>query len=286
MPFLRALVIYLTISMPAFAQGIPQWITPYVSDFADVLTAPEEARLTENLQRLRADPGVEVAVMTVESLRDYGFEADISTFAKNVFNQWNIGDSSRNDGILILVSTGDREIRIALGSGYPAVWDARAQRVIDAIMLPLLRDGHYPASLNAGLDGLERHVIRPHRAGVNFTGTEDMPEAPSEGILDKLLFGAVIAFVLGTIGWQQRHRLGDRIALQRGCPRCGAKGIVLRESDDPAQDTKTISRECPSCGWESRRSENITSRQSGEDGDGSDGFGGGSSSGGGASGRY
>lgn len=286
MSVLRALVIYLGLALPTLAQGLPDWITPYVSDFAEVLSPAEEARLTAKLERLRQDPGVEVAVVTVARLRDYGFESDIAKFSKDLFNQWGIGNSSRNDGALILVSTQDREVRIALGSGYSALWDARAQRVIDAIMLPLLTEGHYPAGLNAGLDGLERHVLRPHRDGVAFVGTEDMPEPPSEGILDKLLFGAVIAFVLGTIGWQQRHRYADRIAVRRGCPSCGSKRVVLQVNDDPAMGLKTIRRECLECGWHSSRDEDLTSRQSGEDGGGSEGFGGGGSSGGGASGRY
>lgn len=288
---LRALAVLLALALPGAAQTLPDPLSPFVSDFAGVLDEAAEARLTEHLRSLRADPGVEVAVVTVTRLADHGGAA-LEPFATALFNAWGIGDPQANDGVLLLLAVQDRAARIELGAGYPPVWDNRAQRVMDALMVPRFADADYPGGLEAGLQGLEDYILRPFKGGAAVTGTEDMPDAPGGGIGgDLLIFLAFVAGIFGWQGWRARHRIGDMAAVLRPCPTCGGRGVVVDretvlEPGEATPGTRRISRRCPDCGWHRDRSETVPSLAAQRDSGSGGGFGGGRSSGGGASGRW
>jgi uncharacterized protein len=287
----RALAIVLALALPGAARQMPQPLSPHVSDFAGVLDEAAEARLTAHLQALRADPGVEVAVVTVARLADHGGAA-LEPFATALFNAWGIGDAQANDGVLLLLAVQDRAARIELGAGYPPVWDNRALRVMDALMVPRFADGDYPAGLEAGLQGLEEYILRPFKSGAAVSGTEDMPDLPGGGIgADLLIFLAFVAGIFGWQGWRARHRIGDMAAVFRPCPTCSGRGVVVeRETvSEPGETTPgmvRVTRRCPTCGWHHDRSDPLPSLSAQKDSGSGGGFGGGRSSGGGASGRW
>lgn len=291
---LRALAVVLALALPGAAQDLPAPLAPFVSDFAGVLDASAEARLTERLRALRADPGVEVAVVTLARLP--GGAEGLEAYATGLFNAWGIGDAEANDGVLLLLAVEDRAARIELGAGYPPVWDNRAQRVMAALMVPRFAAGDPAGGLEAGLQGLEAYILRPFKAGAAVQGTDDMPAVPEGGSggglgADVLIFVAFVAGIFGLQGWRARHRIGDRLAQRRPCPGCGRAGVVVeRVATLPPGETtpgsETVSRRCPACGWHLDRSEPLPSRAAKREGGGSGGFGGGRSSGGGASGRW
>ena len=283
---LRLLAVLLVLALPSRAEPPPQ-LTETVSDFAEVLQQADEIEISDQLSGLRQDPGVEVAVVTIDSPAAYGGPEPLAAFAKALFNAWGIGDARRNDGVLVLLAMEDREMRITLGSGYPPVWDGRAQRVIDALMLPKLAEGDTAGAIRAGLQGIEDHILRPHRAGAVFTGTEGMPEPPSDfGGLDFALFAAVILGAGGLIGWQNRHRIGDRIAIRRPCPNCGRIGVVLETLPRDLSGNAILRRNCPNCDWHEDRAQTPAETRAADDDRDDGGFGGGQSSGGGAGGRW
>ena len=283
---LRPLAVLVVLALPAQAE-LPRPLTHTVSDFAEVLQEADEIEISDRLSRLRQDPGSEVAVVTLRSPAAYGGPEPLAAFAKALFNAWGIGDARRNDGVLVLLAMDERELRIALGAGYPPVWDGRAQRVIEALMLPKLKAGDTAGAILAGLQGIEDHILRPYHAGARVLGTEGMPEAPSDfGGLDFALFAAVILGAGGLIGWQNRHRLGDRLAGYRPCPSCGRPGVRVETLPAGLSGAQIVRRHCPNCGWHSDRSQSAEASHRSDDNDGGGGFGGGHSSGGGAGGRW
>lgn len=292
MTLLRGLLLLLLMALPLRAEEFPAPLSVHVSDFAPILDPETTARLTAHLSALREDPGVEVAIVTIGSQSDFGDHGDLAALGKALFNHWGIGNPQRNDGVLVLMAVEDREIRIALGTGYPPVWDGRAQRVIDALILPAFHEGRYGEGLEAGLAGLETHLIRPFRAGITFEGTEGMPDAP-QGMSAIPFLLIVTAAIAWTIGWPRRYRILDAIALRRACPACGTHGVFIERTTGDDGRTLVV-RRCPQCGHASERFEGRGDGSHGEGGhDSASGggsssgdFGGGSSGGGGASGRW
>lgn len=310
---LQTLLLVLTLA--GFGQAaqaeLPQPITHYLSDFADALPGGEEIELADQLALWRQTTGIDVAVATIGSPADYGAAPDLAAFSKALFNQWGIGDPVAQDGILLVLALQSREVRIALGTGYPPVWDGRAHRVIEAIMLPKLAQGDAVGALRDGLQGIEDYIVQPFAEGRPVRGTEDMPGERRGGIdLDLAIFLAAALAALSFIFWGNRHDIGDWLAKRRPCPSCGHRGVVVERQDTtgPEGPMRQIRRRCPGCGWhEDRRSpqpgrqrrddrephdgsgrESAAERDSGGhrgEGGGGEG-GGGQSSGGGASGRW
>ncbi len=303
MKFLPALAFALTLTPFAFAgaalsQTLPQPISDTISDFAEALDPVAESRIAGMLARTLAETGVQMVVVTMPTIEAFGGEGmRLDAYAKALFNDWGVGEAARNDGILMLVATDAREVRIALGSGYDTVYDGRAARVLSTAVLPELLQGRLAEGIEAGITSSRERLIAPFLEGRPVTLTEGF--APESSSLAPWLAGA------GAVGagfilliWRSRQA-------KKRCPRCGEATLNrTREVIEPASRTSSGTGiehlTCSNCGFVDRRFFTVgkgtssgSSRDrnngggggSGRGGD-SGGFGGGQSSGGGASGKW
>lgn len=245
--FLIALVLAL-IPMMAPAQEklpYPQYYSVLTNDFADILSPEAEALINAELQAARDQRGREMAVVTIRSREDYLPSSSIASFAKDLFNGWGIGNAERNDGILLLVAIDDREMRIALGAGYPARQDGIAARIIQNDIIPAFRDGRVADGLLLGTRAALAQLRLPDDPVQETDSTssapgaiEQAPEPRAIGLLDRTLaffdsnpIGAVIlaaiTAVAGFFGLRgfQRYR-------PRKCPQCGKLMLRLGEAQE------------------------------------------------------
>jgi uncharacterized protein len=83
---------------------------------------------------------------------------EIEQYSIRVVEQWKLGRGSVNgkrvdDGVLLLVATGDRRVRFEVGYGLEGVLpDATCNRIIDETIKPAFRQGNYYGGIEAGLD--------------------------------------------------------------------------------------------------------------------------------------
>lgn len=132
----------------------------YVNDFASVLSAADEIYLEDYLNTLERDTSAEVAVVTVTSLDGMTIEE----YANRLFAQWGIGKKQKDNGVLLLVSTGDRSVRIEVGYGLePILPDGRAGEIIRTAIVPQFRAGNYPRGIGQALDRIAQ-IIRERQA--------------------------------------------------------------------------------------------------------------------------
>lgn len=232
---MRAFVflLFCLLPSPILAQGYPVNTSTYVNDFADLIDPETEAHITEMLREVRQQRGVEMTVVTIASRTDYGPSDNLRDFATGLFNTWGVGDPTRNDGILILVAAADREMRIALGSGYPPTFDDRMQAVVDHYFLPWFREGDYAAGISAGT----AETIR--RSALDYVdpppgtqpGAPDFDSTPAWLIWLLSAFGGVIVIGSGGFGIRQlnRRRLRNR---PPACQKCGRIMQRLEEDED------------------------------------------------------
>jgi uncharacterized protein len=294
---LRVLALLFAFSSAVAAQSLPQPVSDTVSDFAAVLDATEEGRIQRALQQVRDETGVQMVVVTMPSLAVYGGAGmRLDAYAKALFNAWGVGGADRNDGIMMLVVTDDREVRIALGSGYDAVYDGRAARVLSTAVLPEFREGRLANGIEAGITSARDRLITPFLAGQPVSLTDGFAEEGGVGSALPIIggiggFGALLAFGI----WRG-------VQSRRKCPKCGKFTLTrTKEVITPAgmfsSGTGLEHLNCSSCGHTDRRTYTIRTSSSrdrdrgstlGSSGGGrsSGGFGGGRSSGGGASGKW
>lgn len=158
----------------------------YVNDFAEVFSEEQKSRLMENAIKLSDKyDGAQVVITTVKSLDSNAIE----DYSYEMYNQYGIG---KNDmGILILLSTGDRQIRIEVGKAMEAyINDSKAGRFIDKYAIPSLKENKF----DEGLIKLQEALISEVQVNLDKekNNTSDIEETPKKEIDS----GKVLRFVL------------------------------------------------------------------------------------------
>lgn len=164
----------------------------YLHDGAGVLSAECEAELIPFLQRVERESGVELVVVTIDRIpqsNPRGFIAGrkesmtIEAYAKAMFNRYEIGNASPNQGVMLLVAKHDRKCRIELGAGYSASTDQVAKQIIDRTIVPAFRGGDYETGIRDGVTEI----------ATSIAGMKTSEQADQRGT-------AWILIPLGTIG--------------------------------------------------------------------------------------
>lgn len=151
---LLAAVLLAACSAQQGGEAAPSAQTGRVRDFADLLTPVQEARLAARLEEAQRLYGPEVGIVTVRSLEG----RPIAALANDYAQRWGLGDPNR-DGLIILVAPNERQVRIGTAGGVERAYsDARAQHVIDGVMLEHFRQHHWNRGLAAGLDLIIGHM--------------------------------------------------------------------------------------------------------------------------------
>ena len=141
----------------AAAQTFPALTGPVV-DGANVIPDDVEARITGKLTAIKAQSQRQLQVVTVASLDGY----DITDYANRLFRTWQLGDKSRNDGVMLLIAPGERRMRIEVGYGMePIITDGFSFLVINKIITPKFKAGDLPGGIEAGTDALITQMTLP-----------------------------------------------------------------------------------------------------------------------------
>jgi uncharacterized protein len=221
------------IGAPLCAQDYPSYGDKYINDFAGLLSPEAEARLRPMMIALFEETDIEFTIVTVNRMRDHGHSGEIEPFATGLFNDWGVGDSEWDDGVMLLVARDDRQTRIELGAGYSRADDRVAQRIIDETILPEFRRDSYESGIERGAVRLmaDLREIRPERKTGFFAWLETGFFAWLGRAVEHL--GAWILAILAPIGagaaWLARQAARYR---PRVCPNDGTKMALLDEFAD------------------------------------------------------
>ena len=156
-PLRALLLLFLLIAAPAAAQNFPK-LTGRVVDAAGLLSAQDQAALTQKLASLEQATSRQLVVATVTDLQGYPIE----DYGYRLGRNWGIGQKGANNGVILLVSKGDRKVRIEVGYGLePILTDALSNQIIQDQILPAFKKGDYPGGINAGVDAIAQQLQAP-----------------------------------------------------------------------------------------------------------------------------
>jgi len=120
-----------------------------VSDQAHIFSMAQRVSLGDKLTKFESESSNQVVVLTIDNLH----EEPIEMFAYKVFNKNNLGQKEKDNGLLILFSKQDREVRIEVGEGLePYITDAFARRIIETIMIPEFKNENYYKGIDKATD--------------------------------------------------------------------------------------------------------------------------------------
>lgn len=147
----------LVASAAALAQGVLP-VPPLagrVIDQTGTLDAAQHAALSQKLATIEQTLGSQVVVMLVPTTQP----EDIAAYAQRVGDSWKVGRRHVGDGLLIVVATQDRRVRIEVAKALEgAIPDLMAQRIINEHITPAFKAGDYVGGLNAAVDAVAARI--------------------------------------------------------------------------------------------------------------------------------
>ena len=120
----------------------------WVTDSAEILSDSTEAQLNQMIEQLEAKNGTELAVVTVPLTAP---AASPKEFTTELFNYWGIGKKEQDNGVLFLISVGERRVEIETGYGIEGILpDAKVGRIIDTKIVPRFKQEDFDGGTLAG----------------------------------------------------------------------------------------------------------------------------------------
>ncbi len=148
----------LLFSLPCNAVNVQEVPNPrqeyggWVTDMAEILTDDTETRLNQMISQLEIKNGTELAVVTVPETAPSDTP---KTFTTELFNYWGIGKKEQDNGVLFVISVGDRRVEIETGYGVEGILpDAKVGRIIDTKITPHFKQGNFDRGTLAGTQAL------------------------------------------------------------------------------------------------------------------------------------
>jgi uncharacterized protein len=202
------------VATTAWAQPDTPELTRPVNDFASVID-PNSARELESLIRaLQETTGDVVVVATVDSLQG----EDVYQYAERMFRNRGkgIGQSGKDNGLLVLVAVKDRQIKIEVGYDLEQfITDGFAGETIRQEIAPRFRQGQYGAGIVAGVQRLIGRIGEGRNVAIPGAPreTRDRRRATRGGSGGNLIIALVVLFIVingiaGRLGRGRRRRWG------------------------------------------------------------------------------
>jgi len=181
----------------AFGLEVPK-LNRRVTDLAGILSPSEQARLEENLMAFENETSNQVAVLIINSLEGEAIEQ----YSIRVVDQWKLGTTDRENGVLLLIVVQDRQMRIEVGYGLEgALTDLISFQIIRNVIAPEFRKGNFYAGIDQGTRAImlatkNEYQGDPHKQ-------QQYSEERAKSLASRVFF---IIFILLFIGGGRRGR--------------------------------------------------------------------------------
>jgi len=203
------LVISVLISAFAFAQNeIPARPNPprFVNDFARMLTPEQSQALEQKLVAYDDSTSNQISVVVVNTLNGM----DPAQYATELGEKWGVGGAQFDNGVVVLVSTGEaeggrRKAFIAVGRGLEgAIPDITAGHIIDDYLVPNLRGRDFYRAFDQTTSALIQAAAGEYKAPPGYR------KRKGGGVsMGKIIIGLIILWaILGMFGGRGGGRGG------------------------------------------------------------------------------
>ena len=197
MPAARRIALLLFVCAAAFAVD---WKTlqpqGYVSDFAGVIDATSRSELERYAAAVERATGAQMSFVVLPSLQG----EPVEDVANTVYRAWGVGQKGKDEGLMLLLSVGDRRSRLEVGYGLePVIPDGYAGSILRE-MAPALRQNHYGEALLAAATTLGERIASAKGVSIDTaTPQRRIRREPVQDIPWPMLLGGLIMllFLIG-----------------------------------------------------------------------------------------
>jgi uncharacterized protein len=204
----------LFVATHAWAQPETPELTGPVNDFANVIDTDSERQLESLIRSLQETTGDVVVVATIDSLQG----EDIYQYAERMFRNRGkgIGQSGKDNGLLVLVAVKDRNIKIETGYDLEQfITDGFAGETIRQEIAPRFRQGAYGPGLVAGVQRLIGRIAEGRNVSIQGAPrVRERQRSRSSGSGGNLIISLIVLLIV-------INAIAGRIGRRRGGRRWG-----------------------------------------------------------------
>ncbi|MBF0559672.1 MAG: TPM domain-containing protein [Nitrospirae bacterium] len=164
-----ACLLFFFVAAPAISavSEIPASPSEYVVDLAGIVDDATKSRLNSSLHELEEKTTVQMVILTVKGLDGLSIE-DVSI---KTVEKWKLGQKGKDNGILLLVSMGDKKYRFEIGYGLEQVLpDSLVGSLGRSYLVPNFRKGDYGAGIAGAAFAVMRTIASAQK--VELSGAE------------------------------------------------------------------------------------------------------------------
>ena len=194
----------------------------YVADPANLVSTEAEAAANETLWHLRQKTGAEVVVVVVPNTGNYTREE----FATKLFDDWKVGKSDKDNGVIVLIVPDQREAWLATGYGIEGIIpDISATKIIQRSVVPYMKENNLDGAVVAVSSDVANVLSDPEVAeelkSSKKDAWEELPEAAvsEDDLITLILFVIITLFVISWIKFfsdSRRFKKLDRYSQAKG----------------------------------------------------------------------
>lgn len=149
-------------------------LTYYVTDNTRTLSDYELKALDKQIQLLEQKNGIQAKVLLVKSTQPESIEA----FAENVFATTKLGDTSKDNGLLLIIALEDRKMRFEVGYGLEGkLTDLKTAQIIKDSLVPAFRKNQIFQGISSAIKSVDA-ILSGSRLELDLQPTEE--QASSE----------------------------------------------------------------------------------------------------------
>jgi uncharacterized protein len=177
------------------AEVIPPSPAHYFNDYAHVVDAGTAQQLEAKLDNFERATGNQVVVAVYPKMQS---DSSIDDYANTVFRAWKIGQKDKNNGVLLLVYTGDRKMFIEVGYGLEgALPDATCKQITEYEIKPHFKTGDYAGGLTAGVNAILAATQHEYKGnGTTVANPNPGGAHSSGGVRPGVFFFIILIFII------------------------------------------------------------------------------------------
>ncbi|TAF65580.1 MAG: hypothetical protein EAZ55_08450 [Cytophagales bacterium] len=264
------------------AQNFPAKPEPaiFVNDYVGVLENNDKNYLEKTLREYDKTTSTQIAIVIVRSLEG----VTIAEYANELFRKWGIGQKNKDNGILILIVTEDRAVRIELGYGVEAyITDTDAANIVKTQMIPHLKERKYGEALQKATETLIKQL-----QSADFRANTEPTKAWYNSYRVIIIFAVLIVAVIFLLTFLFRKKKRNKLRSASSSSSSYSSSSSSTYYYDNSSSSSTYYDSSSSSGYDSGSSSSSSGYDSGSSSSGSSdsSYGGGDSGGGGYSSDY
>lgn len=183
-------------SIQAVALSVPEF-KRHVNDNANLLSPDTRQQLEQQLRQVAAQDSTQIMVLIITSLGNENLEQ----YSLKVAETLAIGHQQYDNGVLLLIATNDRKIRIETGYGIEGVLtDLVAGRIISNIIVPEFRKKRFDQGVINGVTA----IVATVKGEFDATTLDDFSQRPDPV---GWIIGALVGFFFIGILFRKKQNI-------------------------------------------------------------------------------